>query len=99
MARLTWPCLYCLLPQCIQKSQPIPLPFAMPDPSVSHPEVWPSGNNRIDVACPECMHVSDHSGFRLVQFQENRDIPHADKVWWRICVPVWLTRRIHWQKR
>lgn len=84
MARLTWPCLYCLLPQCIRKSQPIPLPFAMPVPSISHPEVWPSGNNQIDVACPECRHVSEHSGFRLVRFRNNRDTLHAGKVWWRI---------------
>jgi hypothetical protein len=75
-------CIYCTTSECRQKETPIPLPFAMPAPSVSHPEAWPTDNSWLYVACPECRRVSPHAGYQSIQFDQNP--PHHDKLWLRI---------------
>jgi hypothetical protein len=77
-----WPCIHCTADGCRQKQTPIPLPFAMPEQSTSHSEAWPTDNNWLFVACPECRRVSPHVGFHPVQ--QDRSEPPGDKLWLRI---------------
>src|SRR5258708_7273542 len=82
MTNTQWPYLYCESAECREKQTPIPLPFAMPEPPVSHPEAWPTDNNFLYVACPECRQVSPHAGFHPVQYDHRK--PPSDKLWLRI---------------
>jgi hypothetical protein len=77
-----WPCIYCETRNCLDKRKPIPLPFAMPGPSVQHPTAWPTDNTWLYVACPECKRVSAYCAYRPIQL--DRNLPHSDKLWIRI---------------
>jgi hypothetical protein len=77
-----WPCIYCTTRECRDKQKPIPLPFAMPAPPVSHPKAWPTDNSWLYVACPECKRVSAHCAYHQIQF--DRDQPESENLWIRI---------------